>query len=87
MAHQRESLRSSRNGDRRRVLPAFVVLLASLLFGPALAIGAPDEGHLRVGARADLAILSVGLDALLGSDVDFGAVRSETTIVDGMVTG
>ena len=55
--------------------------------GPARAVGAVDEGHLRIGARADLAVLNVGLDALLDADVDFEAVRSETTIVDGAVAG
>lgn len=57
--------------------------LAAYTLGPARAIGAADEGHLRVGARADLAVLSVGLEALLAGVVDFAAVRSELTIVDG----
>ncbi len=58
--------------------------LHAYTLGPALALGVADEGHLRVGARADLAVLSVGLDALLGGEVDFGAVRSESTVVDGL---
>jgi predicted amidohydrolase YtcJ len=57
--------------------------LAAYTLGPARAIGATDEGHLRAGARADLAVLSVGLDALLAGDVDFGAVRSDLTVLDG----
>jgi predicted amidohydrolase YtcJ len=57
--------------------------LNAYTLGPARAIGADDEGHLRIGAKADLVVLSVALDALLGEAVDFRAVRSEMTIVDG----
>jgi predicted amidohydrolase YtcJ len=57
--------------------------LSAYTLGPARAIGATDEGHLRLGAKADLAVLSVDLDALLAGDVDIGAVRSEFTVVDG----
>ena len=62
-----------------------VEALHAYTLGPARAVGAVDEGHLRVGARADLAVLNVGLDALLGGEVDFEAVGSKTTIVDGVV--
>lgn len=62
-----------------------VEALHAYTLGPALAVGAVDEGHLRVGARADLAVLNVGLDALLGGEVDFEAVGSKTTFVDGVV--
>lgn len=62
-----------------------VEALHAYTLGPARAVGAEDEGHLRVGARADLAVLNVGLDALLGGEVDFEAVGSKTTIVDGGV--
>jgi predicted amidohydrolase YtcJ len=58
--------------------------LEAYTLGPARAIGTTDEGHLRVGARADLAVLSVGLDALLGGAVDFGDVSSLHTIVNGV---
>ena len=61
--------------------------LRAYTVGPAAAIGVADEGHLRVGARADLAILSVGLDDLLRGEVDFAAIRSGTTIVDGRILG
>jgi predicted amidohydrolase YtcJ len=57
--------------------------LRAYTLGPAMAIGAADEGHLRVGARADLAVLSVGLDALLSGQVDFADIRAESTIVNG----
>ena len=62
-----------------------VEALHAYSLGPARAIGAADEGHLRIGARADLAVLSVGLEDLLLGDVDFPAVLSTTTIVDGCV--
>jgi hypothetical protein len=62
-----------------------VEALHAYTLGPALAIAAGDEGHLRIGARADLALLTVDLDALLAGAVDFGAVQSATTIVDGRV--
>ncbi|HEX5039703.1 MAG TPA: amidohydrolase [Candidatus Limnocylindria bacterium] len=51
--------------------------------GPAVAIGAADEGHLRPGARADLAILSVGLDVVRSGDERLAEVRSLRTLVDG----
>ena len=57
--------------------------LAAYTRGPAVAMGSPDEGHLRVGARADLAVLSVSLDTLLGADEALETVRSEMTVVDG----
>lgn len=59
--------------------------LHAYTLGPALAAGAADEGHLRAGARADLAVLSVSLDRLLAGEVDFEAIRSEVTVVDGLV--
>ena len=43
--------------------------------GPALAIGAPDEGHLRVGARADLAVLDADLATILAADERLAGVR------------
>lgn len=57
--------------------------LSAYTLGPAQAIGASDEGHLRVGARADLAVLSINLDTLLRADEALAAVRSDVTIVDG----
>jgi predicted amidohydrolase YtcJ len=59
--------------------------LETYTLGPGRAIGADDEGHLRVGAKADLAILSEGLDAVVGGAVEFGDVSSIITIVDGAV--
>ena len=60
-----------------------VEALSAYTLAPALAIGASDEGHLRVGARADLAVLTTSLAALLRADEALAAVRSELTIVDG----
>ncbi len=57
--------------------------LHAYTLGPAVAIGAQDEGHLRGGARADLAILSASLDHLLSGEVDFAAIHSHLTIIDG----
>ena len=57
--------------------------LNAYTLGPARAIGADDEGHLGAGARADLAVLSVGLGALLAADERLADVVSVLTLVDG----
>ena len=57
--------------------------LAAYTLAPAQAIGAFDEGHLRVGARADLAVLTSSLEALLRADEELASVRSVLTLVDG----
>jgi predicted amidohydrolase YtcJ len=57
--------------------------LSAYTLGPARAIGAADEGHLRPGARADLAVLSGDLDTILTADERLADVRAEVTIVDG----
>jgi len=49
----------------------------------ALAAGLTDEGHLRPGAHADLAVLNVDLDALLRADDGLADVRAELTLVGG----
>lgn len=58
--------------------------LHAYTLGPAIALGVGDEGHLRIGARADLVVLSIGLAALLGGEAELGAIRSEMTVVDGV---
>jgi predicted amidohydrolase YtcJ len=58
--------------------------LHAYTLGSALARGASDEGHLRPGARADLAVLNVELDALLDGEVDFGAIRADAVVIDGV---
>lgn len=71
-------------GDWR---PGQALTLAAALhaytLAPALALGKADEGHLRIGARADLAVLSIDLDELLRADESLATVRSELTIVGG----
>ena len=62
-----------------------VEALEAYTLGPARAIGASEEGHLRIGAKADLAVLSVGLDALLAEAADIADVHSGVTVVDGVV--
>ncbi len=57
--------------------------LMAYTLGPAAAIGALDEGHLRAGARADLAVLSVDLETILAADDRLADVRSVLTMVDG----
>jgi predicted amidohydrolase YtcJ len=57
--------------------------LAAYTRGPALAVGRPDEGHLGVGAHADLAVLTVDLDTLMAADEQLAEVRSELTLVGG----
>jgi predicted amidohydrolase YtcJ len=57
--------------------------LSAYTLGPARAIGAADEGHLRLGARADLAVLSVDLPTLLAADERLAQARSILTLVGG----
>ncbi len=57
--------------------------LTAYTLQPALAIGADDEGHLGVGARADLAMLNVDLATLTAADERLADVRSLLTLVDG----
>jgi hypothetical protein len=57
--------------------------LSAYTRGPARAMAADDEGHLRVGARADLAILDIGLEELLAAGEPLSSARSVLTVVDG----
>ena len=61
-----------------------VEALSAYTLGPARALGVADEGHLRTGARADLAVLNVDLDTLLAADDRLAGVRAELTVVDGV---
>jgi predicted amidohydrolase YtcJ len=67
--------------------PSQALTLAEALnaytLGPARAIGVEDEGHLRPGARADLAILSIDLEALRTGDERLAEAASVLTLVDG----
>jgi predicted amidohydrolase YtcJ len=57
--------------------------LSAYTLAPALAIGAPDEGHLRVGAQADLAVLTASLETLLRADEALATIGSDLTLVEG----
>ncbi len=57
--------------------------LAAYTSGPAAGLGLNDEGHLRPGARADLAVLDVDLPTLLAGGEVMAAARSLLTLVDG----
>lgn len=57
--------------------------IGAYTLGPALAGGHLDEGHLRPGAHADLAILNVDLATLLRGDEALGGVASDMTLVGG----
>jgi predicted amidohydrolase YtcJ len=52
--------------------------------GPAAAAGRADEGHLRPGAHADLAVLNMDLATLLRGDEALSTVRSQLTLVAGV---
>jgi predicted amidohydrolase YtcJ len=78
-------LPSDRRGDWRATQALTIAeALSAYTLGPASAIGASDEGHLRPGARADLAILSVDLESVIGADERLADVRAEATFVDGV---
>ena len=57
--------------------------LSAYTLGPALALGVTDEGHLRPGARADLAVLSIGVDDLLEAGEELAGTRATLTLVNG----
>ncbi|MCV0403588.1 MAG: amidohydrolase [Chloroflexi bacterium] len=57
--------------------------LSAYTVAAAIAVGAPDEGHLRVGARADLAVLNADLSTVLRADDELASVHAELTLVDG----
>ncbi len=61
----------------------FIEALSAYTLGPARALGVGDEGHLRPGARADLAVLNVGRDTLLAADERLAGVRADLLVVDG----
>ena len=61
----------------------FAEALSAYTLGPALAIGVADEGHLRVGARADLAVLTHDLASISVADEALRGVRADLTIIGG----
>lgn len=60
---------------------SFAQALAAYTAGPANAIGAADEGHLRVGAVADLAVMDRSLAELVAGDERTASARSRLTMV------
>ncbi len=74
----------ARDDWRPRQSLTVVEALNAYTLGPARALGVVDEGHLRPGARADLAVLNVDLGALLAADERLAGVRAEVTIVGGV---
>jgi len=63
-----------------------VAALSAYTLAPAIAMRRPDEGHLRPGARADLAVLDTDLATLLAGDERLAAIRSQLTMVAGEET-
>lgn len=59
--------------------------LHAYTLGAAVAHGVLDEGHLHPGARADVAVLNVPLDAVLAAAVDFASIRADAVVIDGQV--
>ena len=57
--------------------------LSSYTLGPAHARRADDEGHLRPGAHADLAVMNVDLATILAAGEEFEGVHSDLTLVAG----
>lgn len=57
--------------------------LCSYTLASAASAGLTDEGHLRPGAHADLAVLNVDLDTLQRADDALADVRSDLTLIAG----
>ncbi len=83
VAVRRHAAADGRDGWRSDEGIELAAALRAATIGPAAGIGARDEGHLRVGARADLAVLSCDLETLLAADERLGRIRALVTLVDG----
>ncbi|HLY36005.1 MAG TPA: amidohydrolase [Candidatus Limnocylindria bacterium] len=66
--------------DEALDLPA---ALGAYTLGPARAAHRADLGHLRPGARADLAVLNTDLRTMLAADERLASIRSRLTLVEG----
>ncbi|MDQ2941161.1 MAG: amidohydrolase [Chloroflexota bacterium] len=60
-----------------------VTALSAYTLAPARAFGALDEGHLRPGAHADLAVMSIDLPTLLAADERLATAHADLTLVAG----
>ena len=72
-----------RDGWRTDECLSLPAALRAATLGPAMGMGRADEGHLAIGARADLAVLSCDLPALLAADERLADVHAQLTVVDG----
>ena len=82
-ATRRHAPRDGRDAWRPVDAVSPAATLAAYTAGPATAGDTPDLGHLRIGARADLAVLDIGLGALLATGEGVADVRSRLTLVGG----
>jgi hypothetical protein len=74
----------ARHGWRTEEALALPAALRAATIGPAMAMGARDEGHLALGARADLAVLTCDVGTLLAADERLASVGSVLTVVGGV---
>jgi len=80
--HRRYPGDGTADWQTRQAIGAEAALSAYTLVSAA-AGGLSDEGHLRPGARADLALLNADVASLLRADDDLDDVRAEVTYVAG----
>lgn len=72
-----------RDGWRTDECLSLPAALRAATLGPAMGMGREDEGHLAIGARADLAVLSCDLPALLAAEEGLADTRALLTVVGG----
>ncbi|HEX2142603.1 MAG TPA: amidohydrolase family protein, partial [Candidatus Limnocylindria bacterium] len=80
--HRRFPADGSADWQPQQALDA-VSALAAYTSGPAMAAARTDTGHLRPGARADLAVLNVDRASMLSAGEELADARSLLTLVDG----
>jgi hypothetical protein len=81
-AHRRWPAGGARDWQPHEALSA-AEALAAYTTGPAAAAARRDEGHLRPGAVADLAVLDAELATVLAGDERTAEIRSVLTLVGG----
>jgi hypothetical protein len=84
-AHRRWAGDGASDWQPREALSA-AEALAAYTTGPAEAAAHPDEGHLRPGAVADVAVLDADLETVLAGDERTAAIGSVLTLVGGTET-